>query len=71
MLKTRSKEAKVETEESEWQSPARYRITSGPFPPQYGALKLLLLLLTSDTLCADIFLVGHDCTISMRKKKIS
>lgn len=32
---------------------------------------LLLLLLTDDTLrVVDIFLVGHDCTPSTRKKKI-
>lgn len=38
------------------------------FPPQFGAIKLLL---TSDTLRVDdIFLVGHDCTLSTRKEKI-
>lgn len=33
-------------------------------------MKLLLLLLTDDTLRVDIFLVGHDYTPSDEKKKI-
>lgn len=79
MLKTRSKEETIEewwqlTEaESDWLSIASsgsdLRRRRSTFPPQNGAMELLLL--TDDTLrVVDIFLVGHDCTPSTRKKKI-